>query len=99
MIRQTLCHYIKADRQTGRHVGGCDGCHRRPRDGGKEEKVEGGREVCRAEVMGGEGAPCLHFVWNEGCVCEGHRGRANLLHVLFLLPVNVCVSVCLYFNY
>ena len=38
-----------------------DGCHRRPGDGGKC----GGREVCRAEVMGGEGAACLHFVWNE----------------------------------
>lgn len=35
------------------------------KEGGKDEEVEGGREVCRAEVMRGEGAACLHFVWNE----------------------------------
>lgn len=49
------------------------GCHRR--DGGKGER-EDGRQLCRAEVMGGEGAACLHFARNEeraeGCV-KGKR--------------------------
>lgn len=48
----------------------------------------GGRGVCRAEVMRGEGAPCLHFIWNEeqagGCVKDTEGGQ--MCWVFLFLP-------------
>jgi len=49
--------------------------------------MEEGREVCRAGVLGGERATCLHFVWNEeqdeGCVKGTKEGQCTVC-VLFL---------------
>lgn len=58
--------------------------------------------VCRTEVMGGEGAPCLHFVWNEeqakGSVKDTKEGQMcfSFLHVrLFTyLCMWICMNMC-----
>lgn len=60
VFRQTLLHYIKADRQTWLHARN-DGCHSELRDGRQGAR----EEVCRAEDMRGEGAQCLHSGWDE----------------------------------
>jgi len=70
-------------------------------EGRKKKWREGGRYVEQKwwEVKGHH----VCILYGMRGVCEGHRGRANLLRVLFLhvclLPVNVCVSVCLHLNY
>lgn len=95
MIRQTLCYYIKADRQT--HLRGVTADTVGPEMEGKERQErwrEGMGRVCRAEVMRGEGALCLHFVWNEeqagGCVKDTEGGQ--MCRVFLFLPV--CVHGC-----
>lgn len=79
-----------------------DGRRSRPGMQGKEERkegeVEGEREVCRAAVMGGEGAPCLHFVWNEeqdeGCVKDSKEGQRCWVFFYFCMRVYLCHCVC-----
>lgn len=104
MIRQTLCHYIKADRQTC--LRGVTAATVGPEMEGKTEgRRGGGREggICRAAVMGGEGAPCLHFVWNEeqaeGCVKDTEDGQECVCVFLFLhrcVFVFLCVWTCMH---
>lgn len=55
----------------------------------------GGRELCRADMMKGEGALRLHLLWNEeqgeGCVKDTKGGQ---MCVFIFAYVCVCVSAC-----